>query len=269
MINIFLQYSYGGFKTFLVEGQERNERVNKEVLLTDFHVLPDDAYCFFQYGGAKIAYRYISDGRIALIIREIPSIHRDSDGRNIPCAVQFIGDPSDRNTLDYITTDIANDIEAFHNFFSNLFSVRDGLFIDGDSLRSWINQHAIQYSCESPISQIKEISRPMSDGVMFFVPLSSNFGIDRMVTNIIKEELKLPIKQIVSDKCFINMSSLYMLQGKSIIKPAKLMPEADKVIHQDNSNVNGWYHNRRRKIVCIIGIALILAILILLYIITN
>lgn len=267
MINIFLQYSYGGFKTFLVEGQERNERISKEVLLTDFPVLPDDAYCFFQYGGAKIAYRYISDGRIALIIREIPSIHRDSDGRNIPCAVQFIGDPSDRNTLDYITTDIANDIEAFHNFFSNLFSIRDGLFIDGDSLRSWINRHATQYSCESPISQIKGISRPMYDGVILFVPLSSNFGIDRMVTNIITDELKLPIKQILSDKCFISMSSLYMLQGKSILNPTKLMPEANKIIHHNNPNVKRWYHNRRRKIACIAGIALILAII--LYIITN
>lgn len=217
MIRVYLQYSYGGFKTFFIEGKEKNESVSQEVSNGEAFDMPSDAHCYFQYGGAKIVYRYLGNGKLDLVVREIPSIHKDGDGRSIPCAVQFVGDAADRNTLDYMVTDIVNDINGFHDFFANLFRVRNGLRIDGEALRQWIENHDTPFLCESKVEQILGITRPVTEGIILFVPMSSNFGIDQTVTNNVAKELKLPLKQVLNDKCFINIAELSKVQQKATI----------------------------------------------------
>lgn len=215
MIDIYIQYSYGGFKTFFIEGKE-NELVNAEVTTERTYGFPQDAHCNFQYGGAKMIYRYLGDGRLNLVVREIPSIHRDGDGRSIPCAVQFIGDAGDSQILDHIATAIANDFNEFHEFFSKLFRVREGLRIDGSGLRTWIEKHNVPFICETSVVQIKNIPF-IKSGVKFFVPLSDNFGKDEIVTRNVVTELKLPYAKMREDGCIIPYSRLSLAQNKSNI----------------------------------------------------
>lgn len=215
MIRIYLQYSYGGFKTLYVEGTEK-ELLNREVTNDNDYGFPTDAHCNFQYGGSKMLYRYLSNGELDLVVREIPSIHADGDGRSIPCAVQFIGGSEDRNTLDHMATDIANNINEFHEFFKMLFRVRSGLRIDGDKLREWIDRHKVPFVCDSPAIQIKNISAVKS-GVILFVPLSKNFGIDATVTNNVTKELRLPTDLSNNKDRYICVLELDRLQGKSDI----------------------------------------------------
>lgn len=215
MIRIYLQYSYGGFKTFFIEGKEK-EAVNMEVTNDTPYDFPQDAHCYFQYGGAKMVYRYLNNGALDLVVREIPSIHIDGDNRSIPCAVQFIGDEEDRQTLDYLATDIVNDIENFHDFFSLLFRVRDGLRIDGDKLREWIDKHNVPFVCDTNVPQIKNI-QIIKSNVILFVPLSRNFGVDEFVTNNVSSELNLPFAQMKRDNCIIKSSDFSLIQNKSKI----------------------------------------------------
>ena len=219
MIKIYLQYSYGGFKTFFIEGKD-NESVNMEVTNDEVHGFPDEAYCYFQYGGAKMVYRYLTNNTLDLVIREIPSIHKDGDGRSIPCAVQFIGDDEDRKTLDYMAIEIANNIEEFHLFFSNLFRVRGGLRIDGGILRSWINKHNVPFICESPYPQILNIPKIKSD-VIFFIPMSQKYGLDEIVTHNVSAELKLPFHQMKNNNTILEYNKLSIIKNKTTIIECK------------------------------------------------
>lgn len=215
MIRIYLQYSYGGFKTFSIKGKKM-EAVEREVDNENQYGFPKDAYCYFQYGGAKLVYRYLDNGELDLVVREIPSIHKDGDGRSIPCAVQFVGEPTDRKQLDYMAADIANNINQFHEFFSLLFRVRDGLRIDGDRLRKWIDDHNKEIVIDSPVKQIANIPKVKSD-VILFVPLSANFLKDSFSTDNTCKELNLPLKQMKSDGVVIRMGELSEVQGETTI----------------------------------------------------
>lgn len=215
MVRIYLQYSYGGFKTFLVEGKE-NEAVCQEVTASDTLGFPQDARYYFQYGGAKMVYRYLDDGSLDLAVRDIPSIHKDSDGRSIPCAVQFIGEKSDREWLDHLATSIATDISKFHEFFSHLFRVREGLRIDGLALREWLDGHNSPFVCNSPSPQINNIPH-VKAGVILFVPLSRKFGTDETVTRNVASELHLPIKQMRFDNCVLSIDAFLDAQGEGTV----------------------------------------------------
>lgn len=233
MIKIFIQYSYGGFKTLLVEGLE-NELVNQEVANENDYGFPQDAYCHFQYGGAKMIYRHLNSGQLDLVVREIPSIHTDGDGRSIPCAVQFIGDPVDRNVLDYMAIEIANNIQKFHDFFSNLFWEERGLRIEGDKLREWIDGHNVPFICDSPSAQIKNIPN-IKSGVILFVPMSGNYGIDKNVTDRVTKELRLPLDLADQKERYISVMELDILQGKSIIASGVSGTPTDNGIPEESS----------------------------------
>ncbi len=174
-------------------------------------------------------YRSLNNGKLDLVIREIPSIHLDGDGRSIPCAVQFIGEADDRKILDYMAVDIANDINKFHEFFSNLFSVRGGLHIEGDKLRKWIDEHNVPFITNGSVSQINNISS-IKSGVFLFVPLSNNFGIDETVTQNVSSELNLPIQQMKEDNNIIHNSTLIQVQHKTDIMTGVILEHAQTEI---------------------------------------
>lgn len=261
MIRIYLQYSYGGFKTFFIEGKEK-EAVNMEVTNDTPYDFPQDAHCYFQYGGAKMVYRYLNNGALDLVIREIPSIHKDGDGRSIPCAVQFIGDEEDRLTLDHLATDIVNDIEKFHDFFSLLFRVRDGLRIDGDKLRKWIDEHNVPFVCDTNVPQIKNIQIIKSD-VILFVPLSRNFGVDEFVTNNVSSELNLPFAQMKRDNCIIKSSDFSLIQKKSKISIGDNTQSEIIVVHDTQENLYDKILKNKQLLYIALGIIVFVIIYII------
>lgn len=210
MIKVYCQYSYGGFKTFYIEGSE-NESLEKEVINDTVYDFPEDAYCYFQYGGAKMVYRQLKDGRYDLVVREIPTLYPDGDGRKIPCAVQFIGNAEDKQTLDHLAQDIAQDTLSFENFFAYLFRIRKGLRIDGKKLYEFIEKHSIEGDNITEIPQLQNVSS-IKNGVMLFVPLSEKFGVDKFVTENVCNELGLNYKELKHANCVIRNSELIKLQ---------------------------------------------------------
>lgn len=247
MIKTFFQYSYGGYKTLAVSCVE-NELLDNEVTNDNLCDFPDDAHCYFQYGGSKIVYRYLNDGRLCLVVREMPSIHKDGSGRSIPFAVQFIGDDQDRQTMDFMTIDIANDVNKFHEFLSNLFYVRQGLRIQGEKLSEWIENHKVPFSCNTDVRQIKQISK-IKSGVLFFVSLSSKFGVDEYVTNNVSQELNLPYKQMKKDSCIMNTEKLFEIQQKSVISAGIIEVPPSKKPEPDGVGTNKDEVDRLKKII--------------------
>lgn len=144
-----------------------------------------------------MSYRCLDDGKLSLVIREIPSIHKDGDGRAIPCAVQFIGDVSDRLQMDAMAIYIANDITAFEDFFANLFYVRQGLKIEGHRLAEFVSQFKYGARVGGDLHDaLANISKKPS-GIFLFIPLSPNFGIDSTVTNNVCRELNMDKKDVL------------------------------------------------------------------------
>lgn len=212
MVKVYCQYSYGGFKTFFIEGNQ-NEELNHEVTLDNDYGFPKEAHRYFQYGGAKVVYRYLTDGIILLAIREIPGIHVDGDGRSIPCAVQFIGEKADRTLMDYLALDILNNVKAFEDFFSKLFRVRQGLRIAGDKLVEYINNHNTEIVYDTDVPQLKNIPQ-IESGVILFVHLSNNFGVDERVTRNVCGELGFDMGELKSKDCCMSNVTLSKIQGR-------------------------------------------------------
>lgn len=214
MVRIYCQYSYGGFKNFPIEGK-KDELLDKEVSNNDTYGFPTDANIFFSYGGIKMVYRQLENGEYTLVIKEIPSAHTDSDGRPIICAVQFIGDEKERPTLDNMAISIANDINSFEAFFKDLFFEREGLRLEGDKLRAYINSFNADYVFSG---SSKLLNIPKSNvRVFLLVALSSNFG-DKVVTEKVLNELNLRQDTKRGETVIMTYQQLLNQQGDLIIR---------------------------------------------------
>lgn len=186
MIQVYTQYSFGGFRIYKIEdAAEERLDASKVVATGDFMGYPDEAAIFIDRRGAKIAYCYLKD-KLVLTIKEIPSLDKDSDGRPVNCAVQFIGDFEDRQALDNVAISICNDLKEFGSFFAGLFSVRGGFKIEGNKLFAYISSCVTrEFSGESPLLELKK----RKSGVILFVPLSDSFLSDSFVRTKTMEEL--------------------------------------------------------------------------------
>lgn len=215
MVRIYCQYSYGGFKNFAIEGK-KDELLDKEVSNIFKYDFPTDANIFFSYGGIKMVYRQLENGEYTLIIKEIPSAHTDSDGRPIICAVQFIGGEKEHLTLDNMAISIANDINSFETFFKDLFFEREGLRIEGDKLRAYINSFNADYVF---FGNSKLLNIPKSNVKVFLlVALSSNFGQDKIITEKVLNELNLRQDIKRGETVIMTYQQLLSQQGELIIR---------------------------------------------------
>lgn len=215
MVRIYCQYSYGGFKNFPIEGK-KDELLDKEVSNNDTYDFPTDANIFFSYGGIKMVYRQLENGEYTLVIKEIPSVHTDSDGRPIICAVQFIGGKKERLTLDNMAISIANDINRFEAFFKDLFFEQEGLRLEGDKIRAYINSFNADYVFSG---SSKLLNIPKSNvRVFLLVALSSNFGPDKIITEKVLNELNLRQDTKRGETVIMTYQQLLNQQGDLIIR---------------------------------------------------
>lgn len=205
MIRYYCQYSYGGFKTYCIKG-EQHEALIQEVTADQKYEFPDLADLYFNHGGAKLLYRYLDDNTLALIVREIPGPGRDTDNRQINCAIQFIGDASDREQLDRLTIKIANNLKKFEADFADMFDMRGGLFFEGEKLDAIVKECETEclYEGESRLLQVKD----RKGIILLFVPFSANFGTNQKVTEKVLSELHLPEEATEADR----LISLFELQ---------------------------------------------------------
>lgn len=235
MIQIYTQYSYGGFRIYKIDGVA-NELLDsaKEVTTNNFLGYPEDAAIFFDRGMTKVAYRYLSGSdKFVLTVKEIPSLDRDTYGRPINCAVQFIGNKSDRNTIDNIAISICNDLKNFEEFFAGLFYIRSDLHIDGDRLKEYIDSFNgdIHFSGESQLLDV----RKGQTGVILFVPISDSFLTNDFVRDKTKKELQFSdgdMKNII----VIPYQELLKQQGRLSINNKQSNPDfnIDKDDIEDN-----------------------------------
>lgn len=208
MIKYYCQYSYGGFKTFHIDGVA-NEPLTQIVTPDCKYDMPEQAELYFNRGSLKLLYRYLADDVISLIVKEIPSNGLDTDGRQISCAIQFIGNASDRDVMDRLTIRIANDIKSFERSFANMFDLRGGLHFDGDKLDAFVKdcQPKCTYYGKSELLSVLD----QKGSILLFVPFSNNFGSDNKVTAKILDELQLPV-DACDERVFLSLSKFAEIQ---------------------------------------------------------
>lgn len=213
MIRFYCQYSYGGFKTFRING-ESHEELTQMVTAENSFGFPPLADLYFNQGGAKILYRFLDGQTLSLVVKEIPGHGLDTDNRPISCAVQFIGDAEDRNVMDRLTIHIANNLEKFEKAFADMFDLRGGLHFEGDQLVDIVRacDPECNYEGDSRLLLIRE----QKGTVLLFVPFSDNFGRDEKVTAKTLAELQLPDEAREEDKV-IRLSELMKMQY--LLKP--------------------------------------------------
>ena len=221
MIRYYCQYSYGGFKTFRIKG-EQHEALTQEVTAEQKYEFPDLADLYFNHGGAKLLYRYFDNDTLALIIREIPGPGRDTDNRQINCAIQFIGDASDRAVMDTLCIRIANDISRFESDFADMFDMRGGLFFEGDKLASIVAecQNECSYEGYSKLLQVKG----RKGTILLFVPFSDRFGFDEKTTEKVVSELKLSAEATEPNR-LMSIRELKKIQNFIEMKPLPIKGE--------------------------------------------
>lgn len=222
MIRYYCQYSYGGFKTFRIKG-EQHEALTQEVTAEEKFEFPDLADLYFNHGGAKLLYRYFDDNTIALIVREIPGPGRDTDNRQINCAIQFIGDASDRVVLDRLCIKIANDISRFESDFADMFDMRGGLFFEGDKLASLVAECQVECSYEGD-SKLLQV-RGRKGTIILFVPFSDRFGYDEKTTEKVISELNLSVEATEPDR-LLSIRELKKIQNFIEMKPLPVKDDA-------------------------------------------
>jgi hypothetical protein len=225
MIRYYCQYSYGGFKTFHING-EAHEELTQVVTAENSYGFPPLADLYFNQGGAKILYRFLDSQTLSLVVKEIPGHGLDTDNRPISCAVQFIGDAEDRGVMDRLTIHIANNLEKFEKAFADMFDLRGGLHFEGDQLVDIVRACGPEcnYEGDSRLLHIRE----QKGTVLLFVPFSDNFGRDEKVTAKTLAELQLPNEAREEDKV-IRLSELmtmqYLLQPVAVREKKADKPE--------------------------------------------
>lgn len=216
MIRFYCQYSYGGFKTFRING-ESHEELTQIVTAENNYGFPPLADLYFNQGGAKMLYRYLDSQTLSLVVKEIPGHGLDTDNRPISCAVQFIGDVEDRGVMDRLTIHIANNLEKFEKAFADMFDLRGGLHFEGDQLVEIVKtcEPECDYEGDSKLLRVRE----QKGKVLLFVPFSDNFGRDEKVTAKILAELQLPDEAREEDKV-IRLTELMKMQY--LLKPVSV-----------------------------------------------
>lgn len=134
MIRYYCQFSYGGFRVFRINGEADEPLTQQEVTKNERRDFPELCEYYFDNGGVKLLYRKVTDGKIALILREIPGPTSDTDGTPIKTAIQFVGDEEDRDMLNNMCLYLIANLNSFEKRFAEMFSLRGGLHFAGNQL---------------------------------------------------------------------------------------------------------------------------------------
>lgn len=185
MLRYYCQFSYGGFRTYRIDGA-----LPGEVTVEESREFPDEANLCFTYGGTRMAYRRLADGQLCVAVREIPGPTTDSDGRAINCGIQIIGSEDDKPLLDKAVARIYHNMAEFEALVADIFDLRGGLHIDGARVAEYVAGCAGYDGPGAPVAPCE------GDSVMLFVPSSPAFGVDKKVTLDTCRTLGLPARTL-------------------------------------------------------------------------
>lgn len=133
MIRYFCLFHFSGFRIFSIPKCE-DELIPLKV---DNSNVPDEVKVVYDYR-EKLVYKRVGESRLLLMVLEIKSIQTDSDGQPVPSAFIVLGENEDKEQMDNIAKRISSNVNEFDIFFKNLFTLKDGLHIEGKELFSWI-----------------------------------------------------------------------------------------------------------------------------------
>lgn len=128
-----------GFRTYRIHGEE-NEALSDEKKVTDdcAQEYPSAAEPYMNKPGAGFLFQYINESTITLVVNEIDSIKHDTAGNPIKCAFQVIANADEKEQVGKLAAKIKSDLKSFNAFYSDLFSMRGGLHIEGLMLLDYI-----------------------------------------------------------------------------------------------------------------------------------
>lgn len=233
-MRIFCQYNYGGFSTYRISGTPK-ELLQEELPSDSPNGFPPLADVYFSHGGAKLLYRFLDSRTLDLVVCNIPGPEKDTDGRAFSCAVQFIGDLSEKELLDCLTVNIVSDLNSFEQKFASMFSLRGGLHFKGDLLMSFVNG-SLEISEQPQENTLLKALKARNGDVLLFIPTSKNFGVDPTITEKIMSELKLPKESMSPDWCF------------SVDKLEALLNSDTPNLNKDNNVSNSANNTTQKKI---------------------
>lgn len=189
MIRFYCQYSFGGFRTFRIYGEENEALANQEVDKDNLLDFPPQCNLYFNYGGAKLLFRTLPDGSSVIALRDIPGVEKDTDGRPINCALQIVGDEEDLPVMRNIVLAIVNDVDKFQTDFTDGFSFRNGLHYDGRILADFAKSLE-GITLGAPETDLADFSF-RNGPVYLFVPTSPLFQTDGKLAAKVISELQL------------------------------------------------------------------------------
>lgn len=126
MIQVFTQYSFGGYRIF-----EATPSGLAEVSATDRRGLNDTGIHLFSHYGVKMLFARDAEHKFNLFITDIPCRDKDDMGRSKTISLLITGtNLEDRNQLRAAAMLILLELKSFELFISELFTVTDTLNFD-------------------------------------------------------------------------------------------------------------------------------------------
>lgn len=143
-MNYYCLFYASGFSIFRITGEKAEKLSSENMVTTDRNQdYPSEAGDYIDKRGAGFLFQYINENTITLVVNEIDSIKHDIAGTPIKCAFQVIVDASnEKDVADVkkLAAKIKNDLGLFNKFYSDLFSMRGGLHIEGSKLMDYIDE---------------------------------------------------------------------------------------------------------------------------------
>ncbi len=136
MINIYAQYSFGGYKIFKLEKESVIE-----VTADNRMGIPDSAIKLFSHYGVKLLLAKDLTGCYQLFVNDIPCMESDDMGRAKRCSILICGTSlTDAKILRKIAIMILFELDQFEQFISGLFEINDSLLFDHVRFENFVNE---------------------------------------------------------------------------------------------------------------------------------
>lgn len=160
-----------GFRTYRINGEE-NEALSEEKKVTDDcpQEYPSAAEPYMNKPGAGFLFQYINESTITLVVNEIDSIKQDTAGNPIKCAFQVIANADEKEQVGKLAAKIKSDLKSFNAFYSDLFSMRGGLHIEGSKLMDYIEE---AMKCDVEPIEPKPFEEPKPSNPSVSIPYSA------------------------------------------------------------------------------------------------
>lgn len=126
MIQVYTQYSFGGYRIF-----EATQSGLAEVSANDRRSLNDTGIHLFSHYGVKLLFARDAEHKFNLFVTDIPCRDKDDMGRAKTISLLLTGtNLEDRNQLRAAAVLILLELKNFEAFISELFTVTDSLDFD-------------------------------------------------------------------------------------------------------------------------------------------